>query len=305
MMYSDRLVVVIKVDGKVLRESGDVVTLPFNSEYEVFIKNMNSVRAMVKVTVDGVDATEGCKLIVDANDSTSLERFIKNGNFKRGNRFKFIERTSKIEEHRGIGVEDGLIRIEYWFEQLPPRVEKRIISHEHHHHDYPWNACQTYTLGGVQPGITWTCGAVDVNNVQTTPTSNLASSGDPISCFAMNASSVPVPGDPNMPHSAFTMSFAPAPEANDGLLDFMETSLNDAGITVPGSESRQSFQTGAWFPTETESHVLVIKLKGKVGEKRVIQAVTVDRKPVCSTCGHTNKANSKFCSECGTALELI
>jgi len=122
MMYSDRLVVVIKVDGKVLRESGDVVTLPFNSEYEVFIKNMNSVRAMVKVTVDGVDATEGCKLIVDANDSTSLERFIKNGNFKRGNRFKFIERTSKIEEHRGIGVEDGLIRIEYWFEQLPPRV---------------------------------------------------------------------------------------------------------------------------------------------------------------------------------------
>jgi hypothetical protein len=89
-------------------------------------------------------------------------------------------------------------------------------------------------------------------------------------------------------------------------LDISESALaNDAGITVAGGESNQKFVAGAWFPTVEPSEVIVIRLRGEVGGKPVIQAVTVEHKPTCSTCGRTNKTTSKFCSNCGTALTLI
>lgn len=118
IMYSNKLAVAIKANSKVLREFEDRVFLPFNSEYSIFIKNKNSVRASVKVEIDGTDATEGVSLIVNPNDEIELERFIRNGNLDQGNRFKFIKRNSAIEKHRGVKVEDGLVRIEFQFEKI-------------------------------------------------------------------------------------------------------------------------------------------------------------------------------------------
>ena len=115
-MYSNQLAAAIKSNGKILREFKDTVMIPFGSEYSIYIKNLNSVRALVNVTIDGQDAAPG-GLVVYGNQSLDLERFIKNGNLTEGNRFKFIERTDNIEKHRGIGLEDGLIRIAYKFEQ--------------------------------------------------------------------------------------------------------------------------------------------------------------------------------------------
>ena len=56
MMYNNKLAVAIKSAGKVLREfNKDEVYVPFGNEYSIFVKNMNSVRALVKVSIDGVD----------------------------------------------------------------------------------------------------------------------------------------------------------------------------------------------------------------------------------------------------------
>ena len=82
-------------------------------------------------------------------------------------------------------------------------------------------------------------------------------------------------------------------------------SFNEAGITVPGTESRQQFHNVSGFPLESNSHVIVLNLRGEVAGKPVAAPVTVDRKPVCVTCGKKNKAQDRFCHECGTALELI
>src|ERR1019366_2413627 len=117
MMYSNKMVSAIKVDGRVLRENKEVVMLPFGTEYNIFLKNMSTVRAIVNVFIDGDDVTDGTGVIVYANSHLELERSIRKGNFEKGNRFLFIERTEQIEEHRGVGVEDGLIRIEYKFEK--------------------------------------------------------------------------------------------------------------------------------------------------------------------------------------------
>jgi hypothetical protein len=114
-MYSNNFAAAIKVNGKILREFGDTVYLPFGSEYEIRLKNINTSRTKVTIEIDGENVTGG-GLILNPSETVDLERFIRNGNLSEGNRFKFIERTNKIEDHRGIKLEDGLITIRYEFE---------------------------------------------------------------------------------------------------------------------------------------------------------------------------------------------
>lgn len=116
-MYAQKMAAAIKVHGQSLRELGENVYLPFGSEYSIYLKNLNTVRASVKIEIDGQDVTQGVSLVIDPNDSFELERFIKNGNLAKGNRFKFIEKTAAVAAHRGDRVDDGLVRITYKFER--------------------------------------------------------------------------------------------------------------------------------------------------------------------------------------------
>lgn len=119
MMYSNKLVCCLKANNKVLREFKDTVFVPFGTEYSILIKNLNSVRVSVDVSIDGSSVMDGYNLIIDPNKELELTRSIRNGNLTAGNCFKFIERTESIEQFRGIKLEDGLIRIQFNFEQPP------------------------------------------------------------------------------------------------------------------------------------------------------------------------------------------
>ena len=119
-MYGNQLAAAIKVNGKVLREFKDTVYIPFNQEYSILVKNLNTQRAVVNIYIDGDNVVPG-GLVLNSGQEVDLERSIKNGNLNEGNRFKFIERTDKIENHRGIKLEDGIVRIEYQFEQYYAR----------------------------------------------------------------------------------------------------------------------------------------------------------------------------------------
>jgi hypothetical protein len=278
VVYKNQFVSAIKVNGKVLREDQGSVTIPFGSEYTVLLKNLNSVRAMAKVSVDGQDATEGTWLVIPANSNIELERFIRNGNLQAGNRFKFIERTKEIEDHRGIGSDDGLVRIEYKFER---KVEEVPITRYRYYDKWipverPYNP-RPWWFGDVWCGSTTVGRATrSLGGIQETATGSQ-------NAQAMNCS--------------FSATMDSCPE--------LERSVsNDQGITVAGSESHQSFTSTSWFDTEA-SNVLVIKLRGSVAGQQVVEPVTVQHKPKCFTCGKYNKATSKFCDQCGTALILI
>jgi len=117
MMYESKLAAAIKVNGKVLREFKDTVYIPFASEYSILLKNLNTTRAVVNVFIDGEDMVPG-GIVLNAGQECDLERSVKNGNLTEGNRFKFIERTGAVEQHRGVKLEDGLVRVEFQFEQL-------------------------------------------------------------------------------------------------------------------------------------------------------------------------------------------
>jgi len=115
-MYKQNFVVVVKCDGKILREQdSDVVYLPFGAEYSIHLKNKDSRRALVDIEVDGENVLNGHKLIVNGNEDQEIKGFMKNMNIT--NRFKFIHKTKEIQEHRGNRLDDGLIRVTYQFEK--------------------------------------------------------------------------------------------------------------------------------------------------------------------------------------------
>lgn len=284
MMYNEKLAAAIKVNGKVLREFKDTVYIPFGSEYSILVKNLNTVRAIVNIFIDGDNIVPG-GLVLNAGQEIDLERSIKNNNLTEGNKLKFIERTGAVEQHRGIKLEDGIVRIEYQFEKVFQRqdgimwkgaTDQRLDGNYYGGSFGQPVSTPTYSVGGAMRSVDFSKGEF----VKAAATS------------AVNQYCV----DNNIK----TMS-----AVHDGIAT-MDCSFNDAGITVPGSKSEQKFSTASWFATETAKHTIILKLLGETPDNKQVRApVTVKAKPKCETCGKLNKANAKFCSECGTALEIF
>lgn len=268
-MYANRMAVAIKTNGRVLREHKDTVYIKFGSEYSVYMKNLNTVRAMVNVYIDGTNITPR-GLVIGAGEEVDLQRSIANGNLNEGNSLKFIERTENVEKHRGVGIEDGLVRIEYQFEReyVAPTYWAKPWDH--------WDTSNQWTDNGYYGHLPRTKGilrgAGGGGRTSSVGGSSLSSN--------LNVASASVP---------LSQSYS-----------------NDAGVTVPGSISEQKFVSVSSFPVESEQHVMVIKLLGQTEDNRPIaKPVTVKHKPRCITCGRQNRAHSRFCVECGTSLEVI
>lgn len=284
-MYGNKIAAAIKVNGKVLREFKDTVYVPFGSEYTILIKNLHTQRAVINIFIDGNNVVPG-GLVLNAGQEVDLERSIKNGNLSEGNRFKFIERTGAVEEHRGVKLEDGLIRIEHQFEQ-PYRPQVYISNNT----DF-WNkrfgnstgdwavpmgtvSNTSYNVGGVLRGV-------DV------------SKGEQVRSMAATA----------IDNYCADNGLLNTTELHDGSAT-MDSYVNDVGITVPGSKSEQKFQTVHMGILEAERHNMVIRILGQTANNQPVEEpVTVKAKQKCDTCGHTNKATAKFCNKCGTSLVI-
>jgi hypothetical protein len=289
-MYNQKMVCCLKANGKVLREFKDTVYVPFGSEYSILIKNLNSVRAIVNITIDGQEVVPD-GLVVNANQEIDLERFVKD--LSKGNKFKFIERTANIENGpRGIKVDDGLIRVSFKYEKVYPQLVNTI-----HHHI--WNTNTVYGNGSPR----WSTG---ISGSLNTPigASTTGGSSDTDMRYAMNSIATSA-----MPTKGITRGIVAQAQSATSDKFFAQASgvqlsapKSEVGITVPGSISEQKFTTISNFTTEPVEHVMVLRLAGDLGQKPVTEPVTVKAKPKCQTCGKVNKAVNKCCSECGTSL---
>lgn len=309
-MYSNHFVLAIRANGKILREQKETVTLPFGCEYEVILKNLNSRQAMVSLSIDGKDVTPGRRLIVPANSTEVIERFIHNGNMNAGNRFKFIERTGAVEAHRGVGTDDGLVRAEFWLEK--ETVEIPIIKHTYTEYEYPewppepprwprgprWGRSGIY--GSSQRGL------LRSNSPQASAGPRPSFSVSETSAFNYSgAQGSATPPGQDITIGAMNCNVG-ATGTLSGLGDYQKIAeANDAGITVPGSESHQQFHHASGFALESTSKVLILHLKGSVDGVPVSKPVTVEYKPECTTCGKKNSAFARFCEQCGTALHIL
>jgi len=284
MTYKDAFVVEVKCKGKILRMRDDFVYLPFGSEYSLYLKNLSSKRASVKIHIDGQDVLDYSSLILDPNTSTELEGFLS-GTIAR-NKFKFIKKTKEIQEHRGDKIDDGMIRVEFAYEKAKPIRKIILEDHEHHHHHhhhhghdhYHWNYNDWFTGDST---IKYGSAGGSVRGM---------SSGS----FTMN--------NANVGESAQQNVFYSSNVTMDSL--GVAAPLADEGITVKGSEISQQFRYGSIGELDP-SEVIVIRMKGidSTSSAPVQAPLTVQSKLTCSSCGRVYKSSYKYCSNCGTYLE--
>lgn len=295
MMYSNKLVASLKANGKILREFKDTVYCPFGAEYSILLKNLNTVRAVVNVYIDGENQTPG-GLVLNAHQEVDLQRSIKNGNLIEGNKFKFIERTGAVENHRGIKLEDGIVRIEYQFEMARPviAISDNVYTKRLERTSQPDN----YRYGDYLNTTIGTVGAISGSmNINGMLRSADYSSGETMKAQASAATT----------EYFATNNIKVQSAVHDGMAT-MDSYVpkNDAGITVPGSKSDQKFTTAYIGALDPQTHSIVLKILGETPDNEPVRKpITTKHKPKCITCGKQNKANAKFCSECGTALEIF
>jgi len=115
MVFKDNFIAVLKCNGKIMREFNGEVRLPFGSEYSILLKNKDSRNAVASVEIDGEDVMNNHRYIIPANSTRELKGFLKGTTAK--NKFRFIKKTKEISNFRGDRLDDGLIRVEFWFEQ--------------------------------------------------------------------------------------------------------------------------------------------------------------------------------------------
>jgi hypothetical protein len=265
-MYKEKFITVVKSNGKILRENKDTVYIPFDTEYSLMFKNLNSVRALINVEIDGKDVVGGGGLVIEPNNSIELERFVDSLNLEKGNKFKFIKKTKEIQEYRGDRIDDGFIRVTIQFEK-----QKKLNSYSSEDIIFGYYP-KKYILDSKKHDyydnelILSTFNSVGFNNDSNSIFCNLSNNNE--FAFINN-------GEPS----------------------------DDEGITVKGSISNQKFNFGYIGELEKEKHVMILKLKGFDSKgKEIEKPITVKTKLKCETCGKTSDSSNKFCGNCGTSL---
>jgi hypothetical protein len=266
MVYNNKFVAVVSCNGKILREvsSDNDVILPFGAEYSLIFKNLDDRRAVVEVSIDGVDVLDNRRIVVDANSSTELKGIMKGSTVK--NAFKFIQKTEKIQDHRGDKIDDGFIRIKFGFER---KIEKTIT-----YSAFP----NVYRSTEVRSFYYDSSNSSDVKYGGRSNERGISSNAEPMASTTIS--------------SSVTMdSLGPsqAPKAEEG-------------ITVPGSELKQDFSNT--YVGSIEDHgTIVLRLKGTDKSEPVKTPIFVSTKKECPTCGTKSKHGTNFCPDCGTNLQ--
>jgi len=294
MVYNQKFVAVVKCNGKVLRERDDVVSLPFGSEYSLLFKNLDSRRVNVDASIDGRDVFYGHSLIINPNEEVEIKGFLTGSSVR--NRFKFIQKTEKIQEYRGDKIDDGIIRIEFAYEKVYKK--KTIIHEEHHHHHHH----SDYFYHYYPPVMTreslidhWNSNDGTSASPSVTFTSYSSNSGEPRATSNVTMDSL---GD--IGHNVKSAIRG----ISDNVAMYSSVPTQEEGITVEGSRVSQDFSYGQIGELEA-SEVIVLRMVGISSNGETISApLTTKKKLICKTCGTSSKSNARFCSECGTSLDI-
>ncbi len=80
--------------------------------------------------------------------------------------------------------------------------------------------------------------------------------------------------------------------------------LDTMGITAPGSVNNQKFMTTTTFYGNGIKHSMTLRLMGEEENREVKVPIAVKKLKKCQMCGTNVRQISKFCHECGSAVEI-
>lgn len=177
-MYHNGIDMRVLVNGRPCREyshKGMVfIESRHGTNYTVKLKNDNSHRVMVVLSVDGLDVITGKPAeetnkgyIVDAYSSTEIKGYRISDNDSASFVFTSKGKSYATKSPEGKARNNGVIGVRVFREKEKPQPPQPTVVHHHHHHTkyvYPWNPWNTG--GYVYP--TWTGGAVYGTTTQNT-----------------------------------------------------------------------------------------------------------------------------------------
>jgi hypothetical protein len=261
-MYRDKFVLSVIQDGRPVKETGDrwkkEVSIPFDSEYKIRLKNKNDRSCTARVFIDGKKVSQLGDVIVTAGGTIDLERYIDRS-LVQGKKFKFVP-LDHPDVDDPTSSSNGIIEVEF-------RKAKQAngIKIDYSQGDFVWRSPYKEDNNGPQ----WV-----YNNDNTTEVM-----GDDVSDAVIYSAST---GAPNF--------------SNGGVVKSKSfRSFVSAGATVEGSKSNQQF---IYSSLEVENSVVLLKLKIVGIEKRDTMRNTKYRycaqcgqrvkriDKYCSECGH-------------------
>jgi len=298
-MYREQYVAAVMRSGKIQPEDRDgVIVLPFESEYQIRIKNKSRKRAVADIHIDGRLAVRG--VVIDPLGSVDLERFLEGFSLDCGPRFKLVKASDSRVSQPGDS-ENGIVSVNFYAEKDQPKVvEEHRIVHDHcthrHPHCYhgncpdccPWchrpfwygsnilRSCEdksftTYgqsVSGGGTQGMTLNAG----NDVSVTPTSGV---------------------DVNLIQSSLSNQAITAKKLDANInASYTSSPVNaEPAATVEGSHSTQQFRH-TYIDVDRDHPVTIqLKLRGVV---QLIQQ--------CD-CGF-KRTDESYCPKCGKHLAI-
>ena len=261
-MYKNGFCANIKQDGRIVEDINGVVAIKFG-EYSLRLKNKTNRDAVCSVSVDSKCVTEKGDLIIHANDTVELERFVES--VHSGRKFKFVS-LDDVSLSEKDNPKNGIVEVRFRLTKMPT---ERIIYHHpiEHHYYYPqWNEYSSWT-----PNV-WHTDAGNTKGITTFTAGNINNAfycSNSTSNAALNTSSIP---------------------CSANISDVSD------GKTVEGSYSDQKFGYSYCGMLESEETVIHLKLVG-YEDKRIVLYPNDTR--FCKSCGNKAKLVDKFCSKCG------
>jgi len=282
-MYSNGFAFAIKCCGRPLsefiHEGGNAVYLPFGSDFELFLKNKHSKRAVVEMLVNGSKVYENGDLIIPGKSQITIEAFQPSQK-----RLRF-DREGCIGDYSPGDRDNGLVEISFRLEEHMPFYTTTnrwdwFPPQEIHHHQ--WHEKYDYYYPTIFTGndTSYHCFS-----------SNL--SGEHVSQPQVKGRGMSIGGSCKISTTAAPSFTSPAPS-----IDL------EKGVVVEGSHSNQSTEEVSVGPLCSSSTTFRIRLLGNKEGETIKKAVTTKdtRYKHCSSCGERHKKIDNFCSDCGNKL---
>lgn len=285
-MYSNGFAFAIKCCGRPLsefvHEGGNAVYLPFGSDFELFLKNKHSKRAVVEMLVNGAKVYENGDLLIPGKSQITIEAFQPSQK-----RLRF-DREGCIGDYSPGDRDNGLVEVSFRLEEYTPFytvprwdlwIPPQEIHHHHWHKKYDYYQPPMFT----SDNTSWFCSSsLSEENAPQTRGGGLSAG---ISSYSsnVNISATPSP------------SFTPSVPLSSDL---------EKGVVVEGSHSNQSTEEISVGPLCSWSTTFRIRLLGSKEGETVKKAVTTKdtRYKYCSNCSEKHKKTDNFCSKCGNKL---
>ena len=263
MVYKNNFITVIRHKGGIMRDQNGVVRLPFGSEYSILLKNKDSRTAIVRISVDGEDVMGGHRYIVPGKSQRELKGFLKGLNAT--HKFRFIKKTKQIAQYRGDRLDDGMVEVEFWYEQAVKTPW--IVYDDSPRQPWPCN----YTFGGSTSGY--------MRNQTTYTSANL---------YRVENSS------PRIKSSITASCNIPTPKPDEG--------ITVKGSKV--NQNFQYGNVGT-LESHSSTIIIRLRgsVENRKEDRPVKRVITTRTRIQCTTCGRKWRSHLKFCGNCSTALD--